>query len=93
MAPGVVATPLAKGLAGSHWAGCVLAPLTDGLARMIGVSPVDCGEYMWHGIYSAKAGSANRLDKHGEDIGDKNLWSPPGAKEKVWEHTLEETSK
>ena len=92
MAPGVVSTPIAKGLFNSHWAGRVLAPMTDGLARLVGVSPEDCGEYMWHGLYAAQAGWSRR-DRHGEDVGNKNLWSPEGAKEKIWEHTLEETSK
>lgn len=85
-------TSLANGLAKSHWAGPVLGPLTNGLGHLIGVSPDECAAYMWYGMYAAQKGMYRR-NRHGEDIGDKNLWSPPGVKEKVWDHTLEETSK
>ena len=91
MAPGVVNSSLGRGLRDSHWAGRVLEPMAYGLARLIAVSPEDCGEYMWNGLYAAKAGWSRR-DKHGEDVGDKNLWAPEGAKETVWEHTLAATS-
>lgn len=93
MAPGFVSTPLSKSLARSNWAGPVLALIYDGLASVFSVSPLDCGEYMWHGVYAAKSAVAGRFDRHGEDIGDKKLFTVPEAKEKVWMHTLEETSK
>ena len=64
----------------------------NGLGRLVCVSPQECGEYMWRGLYASQAGMSRR-NRHGGDIGDKNFWSPPEAKEKVWAHTLEETAK
>ena len=75
----------------SHWSGRVLGPLTSALTCVIGVPADDCGEYMWHGLYASTKGWYRR-NRHGEDIGDKNMWSTPEAKEKLWEHTLRETS-
>lgn len=86
MDPGPVRTSLAKGL------GPILGTLTNALGRVIGISPEECGQYMWHGLYGSKAGMSRR-NKYGEDVGEKNLWSPPEGKEKLWAHTLDETSK
>ena len=92
IAPGIVRTALTRGQSGD-WLMNAFYPLTTALGYVLGNSADDCGEYMWHGVYGAKAGTAGRFNRHGEDIGDRYLWSPPGAKEKVWEHTLKETSK
>lgn len=85
-------TPIFDGIAQAHWAGRLLAPLAHGLGRVVGVAPDECAAYMWRGLYAGEKGWFRR-DRHGEDVGAKNMWSPPGAKEKIWEHTLAETSK
>lgn len=91
MAPGAVRTNLLSGVAESHWSGPILSVLGNALTRAIGVTADDCGEYMWHGLYAGAKGWFRR-NRHGEDVGDKNMWSTPEAKEKLWEHSLKETS-
>jgi hypothetical protein len=92
IAPGIVRTPLAKGLTNSHWSGRILTPLTDALGHLIGKSADECAEYMWRGLYASQKGYF-RYSQYGEEVGDKNLHSTPESKQKVWEHTLEETSR
>lgn len=91
MAPGLVQTNLFNGGANSHWSKPILNPLVSALTYALGVTTDDCGEYMWHGLYASTRGWF-RYNRHGENVGDKNMWSTPEAKEKLWEHTLKETS-
>lgn len=66
-------------------------PLMSVLGYALGVSADECAEYMWRGMFASGKGWS-RWSKHGEDFGEKNLWSAPEAQEKVWKHTLEATS-
>ncbi|THG96996.1 hypothetical protein EW026_g4937 [Hermanssonia centrifuga] len=90
IAPGVVRTPLAAGQS-NDWILKAFSPLTTALGYVIGISPDDSGEYLWHGLYSGDKG-AFRRNSSGEDVGDKRLHSTEESKTKLWEHTLEETS-
>ena len=69
-----------------------MSPLAHGIARLAGVSGDDCAEYMWRGLYAGQKGWFRR-DRHGEDVGTKNLHSSEESRQKLWEHTLEETSR
>ncbi|GJE87538.1 NAD(P)-dependent dehydrogenase [Phanerochaete sordida] len=90
-APGAVDTNLVHGLTKSHWSGRILHPLSSALLRVFGTSADDCGDYMWHGLYAGTQGWYRR-NRHGEDVGDRNMWSTTEAKYKLWEHTLRTTS-
>jgi hypothetical protein len=58
--------------------------------RPFTVSPADCAEYLWHGMYasSSKAG-AYRVGSHGEDLGKKNYYGDDEQRTRLWEHTEE----
>ena len=46
---------------------------------------------MWHGLHAGDKGMFRR-DSRGEDIGEKKMFTSEEVLEKVWEHSLEETS-
>lgn len=91
IAPGRVQTPIYHGLTQSHWTGRVLGPLSVALSHVIASPPEDTAEYMWRGLYVGEKGWFRR-NRHGEDIGERKLYSNEESKEKLWAHTLETTS-
>ena len=90
IAPGVVRTNLTHGQPGD-WMLRAFTPLTTVLGYVAGISADDSGEYMWSGIHAGDKGMFRR-GQRGEDIGDKKLFTSEDVLEKVWAHTLEETS-
>lgn len=91
IAPGVVRTPIIYSLGRENALMSLTNPLISILGYALGVSADECAEYMWRGMFASGKGWS-RWSKHGEDVGNKNLWSTPEAQEKVWKHTLDATS-
>ena len=71
--------------------GRVLGPLSVALSHVVASAPEDTAEYMWRGLNEGEKGWFRR-DKHGENIGERNLYSSEESKEMLWAHTLETTS-
>lgn len=90
IAPGFVRTGLMKGQS-NDWLMRAFSPLTSALGYLAANSADDCGEYMWHALYSGDKGVFRR-DNQGNDIGDRKLFSSEEAKTKLWDHSLSETS-
>ncbi len=86
--PGLVNTKIAS--ASDDWKVRMLSPIFGVIGRFAGVSPETCAEYMWHGLYTSKAGWS-RKDGHGEDVPPKSI--SPELRNKLWEHTLEVTGR
>ncbi|KAF9443919.1 NAD(P)-binding protein [Macrolepiota fuliginosa MF-IS2] len=66
-------------------------PLMATLLRPVTVSPVECGEYMWHAVFNSTKG-VFRTGSKGEDLGKKRYFGSEEAKKKLWEHTVEATT-
>ena len=64
--------------------------LVNSVFRPFTVSPTDCAEYLWHGVYtsSTKPG-AFRVGSCGEDLAKKNYYGDDEQRKRVWEHTEE----
>jgi len=64
--------------------------LMHNLLQPFTVSPLDCAEYLWHGIYanSFKPG-ASRVGSNGEDLGKKKYYGDNEQRTRLWEHTEE----
>lgn len=90
-APGLVQTNIFEGITKPYRLGRLFSPLVSALSCVVGVSADDCAEYMWHGLYAVTQGWSRR-NPRGEDVGAKYMWSTPEAKQKLWDHTLSETS-
>jgi hypothetical protein len=54
------------------------------------VTPEDCAEYMWHGLFNSTKG-AFRIRSHGENIGKTRYFGTEAQRKKLWEHTWEIT--
>lgn len=87
--PGVVRTGIIS--ASNDWKLRLMSPLATVIGHLAGISPEECGENMWRGLYAAKAGWA-RMDSHGDEVQQKSSPYPAEAKEQLWEHTLKATS-
>jgi hypothetical protein len=86
--PGVVRTPLLKA---SNPLLKPFNPLMTGLLYPISHAPADTGEFMLYNLLQSNNGWFRRGDT-GEDIGKKKYYSTDEAREKLWEHTVKETS-
>ncbi|KAF8645242.1 hypothetical protein AX16_008069 [Volvariella volvacea WC 439] len=62
----------------------ITGPLLVALTYPLTVSPADCAEYQWSGLYKAGAGPT-RVGSKGEDLGRRKF--TPEEMSKVWEHT------
>jgi len=60
-------------------------------SRPFSVSPTDCADYLWHGVYtkSLKPG-AFRVGSNGEDLGKQNYYGDDEQRTRLWKHTEEE---
>ncbi|KAF9531507.1 hypothetical protein CPB83DRAFT_849152 [Crepidotus variabilis] len=89
--PGIVRSGLAANSPSAvfRWSNFLL----NTLFRPFSVSPEECAEYMWHGIYAtASKPGAWRTDTHGGDLGKKRYYGDEEQRTKLWEHTSEEIS-
>ncbi|KAK2467310.1 hypothetical protein APHAL10511_000545 [Amanita phalloides] len=95
--PGFVRTPIASKIDSAFLRFSARAAFV--LLYPFCVSPQDCAEYMWHGVFNSTGdeGSADvkgawRIGSNGENLGRKNYFGDETQRIRLWEHTLESVS-
>lgn len=68
----------------------LLSPLLKGFLHVAGVSKEDCAEHLLHGLYTAQPG-ASRVDRKGDDLQGKWLYSGEEQRKTLWNHTVQAT--
>ncbi|KAJ2932459.1 hypothetical protein H1R20_g4654, partial [Candolleomyces eurysporus] len=69
----------------------IAAPLINLLLRPFSVSPAECAEYMWHGVFSYTKGPF-LMGPKGDSLADKLHTGPEDQADKLWEHTVASTT-
>ncbi|KAJ2916651.1 hypothetical protein MD484_g3750, partial [Candolleomyces efflorescens] len=87
--PGTVRTNFAA--SAENTAMRIAAPLINILLWPFSISPAECAEYMWHGIFSYTDGPFLRGPKS-ESLADKLNSGPANQADQLWEHTVASTT-